>query len=534
MKQTRREFLKKSGLAATALAIPFSMTTCSAGKRPNIIFIMSDDHAKAAMSCYGSRFIKTPNLDRIAAEGVQFTKSFVTNSICAPSRAVLLTGKYSHMNGLRDNRDKFDGSQMTFTKLLRDAGYHTSMIGKWHLKTDPTGFDEWRILIGQGEYYNPVFDENGKKNKYTGYVTDLITDFAIESLEKRKGDKPFCMMIHHKAPHRNWMPNSKYFDAFKDTEIPLPDNYFDDYEGRSEAAKSADMRVEDMYLSFDTKLRKGDYDKETGTGGSRRYATKVADDWERSLDRLTDEQRAAWDAHYNAVSEEFRKAKLEGQELSKWKYQRYMKDYLRCVLSVDESIGRILDYLDNKGLTDNTLVVYTSDQGFFLGEHGWYDKRFMYEESLSMPLVMRYPKEIPAGTVLDKMVLNLDFAPTFLDYVGIRIPEEMQGKSLRRMAGGGEPNEWRDSIYYHYYEYPHGWHDAKRHYGIRTSRYKLIHFYHDIDAWELYDLKEDPHEMRNLYDDPDYSDIVDQLKNELARLQKKYRDTSMKSEDVSG
>ena len=525
MNRTRREFMKTIGFSAAALSLPLFNISCRKQmKQPNILFIMSDDHAEQAISCYSDKLIQTPNIDRIAYEGVLFKNSFVTNSICGPSRAVLLTGKYSHLNGLRDNRDQFESSQVTFPKLLQKVGYRTSVIGKWHLKSEPTGFDNWKILIGQGQYYNPVFNEMGEKKQHTGYTTDLITDFAIDELENRDTEKPFCMLVHHKAPHRNWMPNSKYFDAFEDEELPLPKTFYDDYKGRK-AAEEADMRISDMYLSMDSKLNKGSYKKETGTGGNVKYADRVAQGWENDLNRLTPEQRKAWDRHYDNVNAEFKKKKLKGDALLKWKYQRYIKDYLRCILSVDENIGRLLDYLEKNGLADNTIVVYTSDQGFYLGEHGWYDKRFMYEESLSMPLVIRYPKELTAGRINEDMVLNLDFAPTFLDFAGVEIPADMQGESLRPLLKGKSIETWRKSMYYHYYEYPHGWHDVRKHYGIRTERYKLIHFYGEMDEWELYDLEKDPNEMNNLYGEKTYQEIVEKLKIELQQLREKYKDT---------
>ncbi len=528
MKRNRRNFLKTMGLGAAALSLSSLTSSCGSwGKRPNVIFIMSDDHAERAMSCYGSHLIETPNLDRIAHEGVRFNNSFVTNSICAPSRAVLLTGKYSHRNGLRDNRDEFDGSQVTFPKLLQRAGYQSFLVGKWHLKSAPTGFNSYKILIDQGEYYNPRFIEDGVERQYTGYTTDLIADMSLDVLKNRNPQKPFCLLVHHKAPHRNWMPNAKYMNAYDDRDLPLPDNFYDDYATRSATAGEADMRIEDMFLSFDMKLKPGYYEKETGTGGSTSASFDVEENWKRTYERLTVEQRKTWDAHYDRVNEEFRKAKRSGVELLKWKYQRYLKDYLSCVLSIDESVGRLLDYLDEKELAENTIVIYTSDQGFYLGEHGWYDKRFMYEESLSMPLIMRYPPEIQAGTVSEDMVLNLDFAPSILDFAGIRIPDDMQGASFRTILHGTSPVDWRKSMYYHYYEYPHGWHKVKRHYGIRTQRYKLIHFYHDIDAWELYDLEKDAHEMNNLYDHADYAEIVRTLKAELKSLQQKYGDTNI-------
>lgn len=497
---------------------------------PNIIFIMSDDHAEQSISAYGSEMIETPHIDRIAKEGILFKNSFVTNSICAPSRAVLLTGKYSHLNGLRDNRDEFDGSQMTFPKLLQKAGYQTSVIGKWHLKTHPTGFDYWNILIGQGDYYNPRMvvkgetpDAQADTVTHTGYTTDLITDFALETLEKRDKSKPFCMLYHHKAPHRNWMPHPRYFDMYKDQDLPLPETFWDDYATRSAAASEQDMRIEDMYMTTDMKLMPEDYEgMEHGSGGNKDFSSPNG--WvNNSYGRMTDEQKAAWNAHYDPIRKDFRENKRRGKELIEWKYQRYIKDYLMSVKAVDDNIGRVLKYLDDNGLAENTIVVYTSDQGFYLGEHGWYDKRFMYEESLGMPLVARFPKEIPAGQVNEDIVVNLDFAPTILDYAGVDIPADFQGHSLRPVLAGKTPGDWRGSMYYHYYEYPHGWHDVKQHYGVRTDRYKLIHYYNDIDAWELFDLEKDPNELNNLIEDTDHQEIVEELKVKLTRLREEYQ-----------
>ena len=528
MKHTRRDFIKQLGIGTIAISVPTLFSSCGPRTRPpNILFIMSDDHAEQAISCYGSKLIDTPNIDRIANEGVRFNNSFVTNSICGPSRATMLTGKYSHLHGLRDNRDQFDDSQMTFPKLLQEAGYQTGIVGKWHLKTDPTGFDNWKILKGQGQYYNPNFIEQGESRQYTGYATNLITDFAIDTLNDRDPDKPFCLLVHHKAPHRNWMPDIKHLNEFKDVELPLPETLFDDYETRQATAGQADMRIDDMYLSFDLKLHKEAYGLETGTGGNKNWAMNVESTWENTYNGLNEEQKKAWDAHYSKINREFKEAGLTGKELTKWKYQQYLKDYLRCVLSIDENIGRLLDYLDQHDLAEDTIVIYTSDQGFYLGEHGWYDKRFMYEESLGMPLVMRYPREISRDQVLDELVMNLDFAPTFLDYAGIPVPREIQGESYRSLIGVNKPDDWRTSIYYHYYEYPHGWHGVKRHYGVRTDRYKLIHFYNDVDLWELYDLQEDPNELNNVYDQSEYQAVRERLHKELKELQEKYQDTNI-------
>ncbi len=481
-KQTRREFLRTVGSAATSAGILSILPSCTAIAQttkvkinpPNIIFIMADDHASHALSCYGSKINKTPNLDRLAKEGVRFSNCFCTNSICAPSRAVILTGKYSHINGVIDNRVKFNGGQQTFPKLLQKAGYETAVIGKWHLKSKPTGFDYSNILPGQGAYYNPEFIEMGKHKKHEGYVTDIITNFCLDWLRDRKGDRPFCLMYHHKAPHRNWQPDKKHAKMYDGLNIPVPKTFDDDYKTRSKTAGTAEMTIEHHLTPRDLKI-----DPPEG---------------------------------------------LTGQALKKWKYQRYIKDYLRCVVSIDDNIGRLLDYLDAAGLAKNTIVIYTSDQGFYLGEHGWFDKRFMYEESLRMPLLVRYPKEIKAGSVNDDIVLNLDFAPTLLDFAGVSKPADMQGRSFRPALQGSTPNDWRTSIYYHYYEYP-AVHMVKRHYGVRTKRYKLIHFYYDIDAWELYDLQKDPNELNNIYDVPAYADIVKQLKAELKRLRKQFGDS---------
>ena len=497
-------------------------------EHPNIIFIMSDDHSEAAISAYGSNLISTPNIDRIANEGAKFNNSFVTNSICAPSRAVLLTGKYSHLNGVLDNNQIFDGEQETFPKILQEAGYETSMIGKWHLKSKPTGFDNWKVLKGQGEYYNPlIIDESGEKN-ILGYVTDVITDLAIETLDNRDQKKPFAMLMHHKAPHRNWMPNLKYLGAFKDKKFPIPPTFYDDYSSRSSAAKDSDMRIENMFLTWDMKLRPEDIDEETGSGGSGKVSGLIRDSYREWMNT---DQRKLWESYYDSISTAYRNSNLKGKDLLEWKLQRYLEDYLGTILSVDESVGKILDYLDNNGLSENTIVVYTSDQGFYLGEHGWFDKRFMYEESLSMPLVIRYPKEIKGQQKLDEIILNLDFAPTFLDYAGIKVPKSMQGKSIRNLLSGKQKSKWRESMYYHYYEFPHGWHFVKKHYGIRTDRYKLIHFYDDIDAWEFYDLKNDPNEINNIYNNKNYKREIDSAKRKLYKLQNEFKDKVIESTD---
>jgi arylsulfatase A-like enzyme len=505
-RQTRREFLRSLGVLAGS-AGAWAMLPQSIGrgqgaagqKRPNILFIMSDDHDAHAISCYGSKVNETPHIDRLAKEGMRFEHCFCTNSLCAPSRAVILTGKYSHLNGLKDNKDTFDGGQQTGPKLLQQAGYETAIIGKWHLKTDPTGFDYWDILPGQGVYYNPVLIEMGRRKKHQGYVTEIITDHALRWLKGRTSDKPFYLMLHHKAPHREWEPAPKYLTFYDDKKIPEPATLFDDYSGRGRAAHEQDMTIAKTMTNRDVKL--------VPPNG------------------LTPEQKAQWDAAYDPKIKAFKETDPQGRDLVRWKYRRYMQDYLGCIASVDESVGRVLDYLQEAGLADNTIVFYTSDQGFFLGEHGWFDKRFMYEESLQMPLLVRYPKEIQAGSVNKDLVMNLDFAETFLDYAGVRAPQDMQGVSLRPLLRGRTPVDWRKAVYYHYYEFP-AVHSVKRHYGVRTERYKLIHFYNDIDEWELYDLQSDPDEMRNVYNDPAYEDTVKELTAELKRLREKYKDTT--------
>lgn len=452
-----------------------------AATRPNIIFIMADDHASHAMSCYGSRINKTPNLDRIANEGVKFVNAFCTNSICSPCRAVVFTGKYSHVNGVLDNRDVFDGSQPTFPSILKAAGYETAMIGKWHLHSDPVGFDYWKILPGQGKYHDPDFIEMGKRFTQPGYVTDIIGEDTINWIRNRKSGKPFCLISHHKAPHRRWQPHERHKKMFAGKEFPEPETFGDDYKTRGTAAHEQEMTVEHDLDETDLKM-----DPPDG---------------------------------------------LTGEALKKWKYNRYMQDYLGCIAAIDENVGQMLDYLDESGLSKNTIVIYTSDQGFFLGDHGWYDKRFMYEAAFRMPLIARFPKEIKPATEVEEMVLNLDIAPTLLDIAGIKIPAEIQGKSFRSVMKGEPDKDWRTSAYYHYYEYP-AWHMVKRHYGVRTERYKLIHFYFDIDEWELYDLKTDPHELNNIYEDPARQDLIKELKAELKRLQKQYGDSDELAQEI--
>ena len=507
-----------------ACALPLAaagLSACSDAveqERPNIIFIMTDDHATQAMSCYGGNLIETPNMDRIADEGMRFDNCYATNALSGPSRACILTGKFSHRNGFTDNASTFDGSQLTFPKVMRENGYATGVVGKWHLISKPQGFDHWSILLGQneqGNYYKPVFYENGTVVNEDGYVTDVITDKAIEFIDDVHDEKPFMLMLHHKAPHRNWMPAPRHLGIFNDTVFPEPETLFDDYEGRGEAARSQDMNIENtLDDEWDLKLLTRE---EILAGDNRLHDVYI---------RMPEEVQHKWDSVYAPRIAEYRSGKLQGDDLVRWKYQQYMRDYLATAMSVDESIGRVMEYLEEIGELDNTVIVYTSDQGFFLGEHGWFDKRFMYEECLRMPFVIRYPKMIKAGSTSKAICMNVDFGPTFLDLAGIEVPSEMQGRSFRKVLEkkGRIPAGWREAAYYHYYEYP-AEHSVKRHYGIRTSDCKLIHFYNDIDQWEMYDMKADPQEMRNVYDDPAYAGKRAQMHRILEQVQQEYEDT---------
>ena len=488
---SRRDFLNQAARGAALVGLTGCLRTSvkpamdapHGVRRPNILFIMSDDHAAHALSCYGSRINSTPNLDRLAREGALFQNCFVTNSICAPSRACILTGKYSHLNGQMTNRETFDGSQQTFPKLLRKAGYQTAMVGKWHLKSSPTGFDYWNVLPGQGRYHNPDMIEMGEKKKLEGYTTDLITDRAIQFLETiRDRDRPFCLMVHHKAPHRRWEPDEKHARLYDNVHIPEPDTFDDDYSNRASPASRTTMTIEKHLSKRDVK----------GTPPEG----------------------------------------LPPRARKSWYYQRYIKDYLRCVASVDDNTGRLLDYLKEAGLEEDTVVVYTSDQGFFLGDHGWYDKRFMYEHSLRMPLLLRYPGTVRPGTVKDEMVLNVDFGPTFLALAGVAVPADMQGRSLKPVLEERTPEDWRKSMYYHYYEYP-AVHSVRRHYGLRTMRYKLIRYYYWGDEWELFDLEKDPDELNNVYADPAYADVLKSLKAELEEKRRALGDDTLDTGIVS-
>jgi len=484
-------------------------------KRPNIIFIMSDDHAVQAISAYGhslSKLASTPNIDRLAKHGALFTANYCGNSICGPSRAAILTGKHSHLNGFMQNSNKsFDGSQETLPKILQRNGYETAIVGKWHLISQPTGFDYWKILNDQGEYNNPDFITEKDTTRYPGYVTDLITDFTKEWLSGRDKEKPFFLMMHHKAPHRNWVPAERHYNIYDNTVFPLPENYFDDYEGRYAASHQKMNIYRDMYEGHDLKMVV-----------SRGSDSLRFDPWPHVfMGKMTSDEKQRYRVAYREKNDLFFDLDQNDEKsVAIWKFQRYMQEYMATIKSVDESVGEILDYLDKNGLTDNTIVVYTTDQGFYLGEHGWFDKRFMYEESMIMPLLMRYPGKINPGKKVSKLTQNIDFAPTFLDYCGIEIPKEMQGVSFRPLLENKSVKNWRESLYYHYYEFP-GFHSVRAHYGIKTDRYKLIHFYKE-NNWELFDLKSDPHEMNNISGRRGTEKITSKLKSELQRLQKHY------------
>ncbi len=469
-------------------------------KRPNILLIFSDDHAYQAISAYGDsrKLIETPGIDRLAKEGIRFDRCMVTNSICGPSRATLLTGKYSHRNGFPNNSNStFDSTQMTFPRTLQGAGYQTAIFGKWHLGSDPVGFDRWQILPGQGVYYNPPMIRDGKQVIEQGYVTDVITERSLEWLKARDKSKPFLLMTQHKAPHREWEPATRYLDFDKDRVYPEPATLFDTYKNRGLAVRDQDMTIEKTMTDRDTKL--------------------VAPQ------RLNPEQKAAWDAYYNPRNEAFRAANLQGADLVRWKYQRYMHDYLATVKAVDESVANILKYLDDEGLAENTLVVYAADQGFYLGEHGWFDKRWIFEESLRTPCLVRWPGVVKPGSQSRDLVSLVDLAQTFIEAAGAPALPDTQGHSLVPVLKGATPADWRKSFYYQYYEYPQP-HHVRPHYGVITDRYKLVHFYApDVDYWELYDLKEDPQELRSVYDQTEYAAVQKELHAEVKRLREELK-----------
>jgi arylsulfatase A-like enzyme len=484
-----------------------------AQQRPNIVFIISDDHAYQAISAYGGRLAEvapTPNIDRIADSGMLFTNCLVTNSICGPSRATILTGKYSHQNGFIDNTfgSQFDFNQQTFAELLQAAGYKTGVLGKLHLGAKPSkGFDYIDILPGQGSYYNPVFINEQGQYKLEGYTTEIITEKAIQWMDSIKSDtQPFMLFLGHKSPHRPWQPGPNEIGMYEGVTIPEPESLFDTYTGNRTVAAMNFMSIsEAMKLEQDLKITSGPQ------GG------------------FTSKQQKTWDSIYGPINEKFNKEKPTGKDLTRFKYQRYMKDYLASVAGVDKGVGQVLDYLNASGLEENTIVIYTSDQGFYLGEHGWFDKRWMYKESLRTPLLVSWPGKIKAGTRTDRLVSNLDFAETFLDIAQTEIPEDMQGKSIVPILKGKTPENWREAHYYHYYEHPSE-HDVRRHYGITTDRYKLIHFYYDLDQWEFYDLEKDPNEMQNRYGDTAYAEVQRELHNRLEVLRTTYQDNDSMSQ----
>ena len=470
--------LAGAALTAPALHAATPSDNNNGGKKPmNIVYIMCDDHSYQTISAYDQRFTNTPNIDWIAQNGVRFTESFVANSLSGPSRACLLTGKHSHKNGFTDNTRTFDGSQQTFPKLLQKAGYQTCIVGKWHLTSYPTGFDYWDILTGQGDYYNPTFIDNGEKVQRQGYVTNIITDLAIDWMSnKRDKSKPFCLLLHHKAPHRVWNPDTCDLDLYNDVVYPLPDNFYDNYEGRLAAQKQEMSIIKDMDIVYDLKM--ADHENEIHSNN------KLLEEWGRAnYMRMTPSQRAQWDAHYDPIIRKFKEAHLSGKALAEWKYQRYMHDYMRVIHSVDRNVGR--------------------------------------EESFRTPLLVY----LPGGKHGDvnEMVQNIDHAPTFLQLAGAPIPSDIQGESYLPLLEGKKPKHWRKSLYYHYYEYP-AEHSVCKHYGVRTKRYSLIHFYDDIDTWELYDLKKDPEQMHNIYGQPGTEKITRKLREELHRLQDQYDD----------
>jgi arylsulfatase A-like enzyme len=515
------------GMLGSAVVTAGSMVYLAKRKRPNIVWIFSDDHAYQAIGAYGGRLQglnPTPNIDRLARSGMRFDRFYVGNSICAPSRATLLTGKHSHLHGKQTNDGGFDHNQQTFPKIMQQSGYQTAMVGKIHLRGDQQGFDYWDVLPGQGSYYQPDFVGKDGTKRVDGYVSDVITDRSLKWLdEDRDASKPFMLMIHHKAPHRSWCPAIRHLEKYDDVEIPYPETLFDDYASRTTAAHQQDMTIENTMYRNDLKIKSHAERDEM----FEKMKNSDYEPWgERgAYYRMTAEQREAWDNHYDPRNQEFLDAELTGEALVKWKYQRYLKDYLRCIYGVDENIGRVMDYLAENELTDNTIIMYSSDQGFFLGEHGWFDKRFMYKESFRTPFIVSWPGVIEPGSVNTDLCQNIDWAETFLDLARAPIPEDMQGESLLPLFKGQHPTSWRNALYYHYYEYP-SVHDVRRHEGVVDKRFKLIRFYGpdvpDGEEWELFDLDLDPNEMTNIYNDPIQSHRITRMKQELQRLREYY------------
>ena len=484
------------------------ITSCNSEKRtplkkPNIIYIMADDLTTQAISAYGGIYkdiAPTPNIDKVAKEGMLFQDVLVTNSICGPSRAAILTGNYSNLNGYYKNESggKFDDSKWTFPQEFQKSGYKTALFGKWHLGTEPVGFDTFKYHNAsgqQGNYWNPLYNDNGKNVKEKGYATNLSTDFALNWLDtKEKSKEPFLMVLQYKAPHRPWHPDTKYEKLWDDIEMPYPSTFNDTYKGREKTAGDTEMTME-YFSRRDMKLERP-----------------------KNLKR---KERIQWDFYGAKAGEIVQPKGMSDEEGKKWRYQNYIKDYLACVKSVDDNIGRVLTYLKENNLEDNTIIVVTSDQGFYLGDHGFFDKRFIYEESLRMPFMVKYPRIIKEGSVNEDIITNIDFAPTLLELAGITTTQKMQGTSFVPVLEGNTPKDWQDAMYYHYYEFPF-WHHVQPHYGIRTQKYTLAHFYYNIDVWELYDLEKDPNQMNNIYNDPNYASTIAELKVKLKNLMVKY------------
>lgn len=516
----------KSVFIVLTTLLCISCKTKISQERPNIIFIMSDDHAYQAISAYDDTLIETPNIDRLAQEGMLFTNACVANSICAPSRATILTGKHSHINGKIDNRFPFDTNQVTFPQIFQEHGYKTAMFGKLHFGNNPKGVDDFMILPGQGRYINPMFLTPHGDTLIEGYATDVITDLSLDWLRNNgESDDPFMMMYLHKAPHRPWWPRPDKFREFAAKTFPEPETLFDDYKGRGSAARSAEMNIlKHMMYSHDSKIRP-ELIAEMGADASPIIPEFKNSFW-GDYNRATNQQKAGYEPVLDSINNYFKTywPSMTDEEKMKWKYQRYMQDYLACISSIDDNVGRLLDYLDESGLAENTIVIYTSDQGFYLGEHGWFDKRFIYDESFKTPLLIRWPGVVQPGSVENEMVQNLDFAETMLEMAGIPIPDDMQGESLLPLLKGDKDTWTREAVYYHYYEYP-AEHMVKRHYGIVTKEYKLAHFYYDVNEWELYDRLKDPRELNNVYNDPAYQEIMEALKARLIDLRTYYKDS---------
>lgn len=496
----------KTIILLTSLIV--TITSCNSDKRvplkkPNIIYIMADDLTTQAISAYGGIYkdiAPTPNIDKVAKEGMLFQDVLVTNSICGPSRAAILTGNYSNLNGYYKNESggKFDDSKWTFPQEFQKSGYKTALFGKWHLGTEPVGFDTFKYHNAagqQGNYWNPLYNDNGKNVKEKGYATNLSTDFALNWLDaKEMTNEPFLMVLQYKAPHRPWHPDTKYEKLWDDKEMPYPSTFNDTYKGREKTAGDTEMTME-YFSRRDMKLERP-----------------------KNLKR---KERIQWDFYGAKAGEIVQPKGMSDEEGKKWRYQNYIKDYLACVKSVDDNIGRVLTYLKENNLEDNTIIIVTSDQGFYLGDHGFFDKRFIYEESLRMPFMVKYPERIKAGSVNEDIITNIDFAPTLLELAGITTTQKMQGTSFVPVLEGNTPKDWQDAMYYHYYEFPF-WHHVQPHYGIRTQKYTLAHFYYNIDVWELYDLEKDPSQMNNIYSDPNYASTIAELKVKLKNLMIKY------------